>query len=203
MSQNTIYIIKKEFRRFLLENAAFKSTVGQNGGEKINQTGLFLVDYVSVNDNIHPTKFTDKNGNPVKEIDANYLGVSFADNSPADNYLFEELFFDSELEKENIKQYIQGVQVFTKIPKNSLKISVAGGETYSPDFAYIVKCNNGETLNLIVETKNKDKRDLTDNEQQKIAHAKKMFEKLETFVEFREQFAQEDIVQVIQKIAGT
>ena len=71
------------------------------------------------------------------------------------------MFYDSELEKENIKNNISEVIVFTKIPKRSIRIPVAGGGTYSPDFAYVVKKAGGEkTLNLIVETKDKEKRDL-------------------------------------------
>ena len=43
--------------------------------------------------------------------------------------------------------------MFTKIPKNSIKIPVAGGGTYSPDFAYIVKTKSGEVLNFVIEAK--------------------------------------------------
>jgi len=57
----------------------------------------------------------------------------------ADNYLFNELFYDSELEKENIKTNLKEVIVFTKIPKNSIKIPIIGGKSYSPDFAYVLK----------------------------------------------------------------
>ena len=47
-------------------------------------------------------------------------------------------YYDNELEKENITQEINEVVVFTKIPKNSIKIPVAGGKSYSPDFAYVI-----------------------------------------------------------------
>lgn len=74
--------------------------------------------------------------------------------SPLDSYLFEEVFYDSELERLNITdKEILSVAVFTKIPKNSIKIPVAGGYTYSPDFAYVVKTTSGDYLNFIIETK--------------------------------------------------
>jgi len=67
--------------------------------------------------------------------------------------------------------YFLKVTVFTKIPKNSIKIPVAGGGTYSPDFAYVIKSKDGKKkLHLIVETKDKGERDLFDDEKQKIEH---------------------------------
>ncbi|MDA8401953.1 MAG: hypothetical protein M0Z86_03455, partial [Deltaproteobacteria bacterium] len=94
----------------------------------------------------------------------------------ADTYLFDELFFDEDLEKQNIVKNIKEVIVFTKIPKKSIRIPVAGGFTYSPDFAYILKDVQGNrTLNLIVETKNKEKRALYNDEKQKIKHAQIFF----------------------------
>ncbi|MDK4605698.1 hypothetical protein QG044_11215, partial [Kingella kingae] len=75
-----------------------------------------------------------------------------------------------------IDKQVREVVVFTKIPKNSIKIPVAGGSSYSPDFAYIVKTDLGETLNLILETKNvQDNDSLRQEEVKKIAHAQALF----------------------------
>jgi len=76
----------------------------------------------------------------------------------------------------------------TKIPKNSICIPVAGGETYSQDFAYIVKNKDGtQALNPIIETEDKQKRALFKDEEKKIKHAEILFNSLssDTKVEFK------------------
>ena len=154
---------------------------------------------------IHPTVFTDKDGNPLKEIDSSAVGVIQGNSTDkvANNYFFEEVFFDSELERENIITEIEQVTVFTKIPKNSIKIPVAGGGTYSPDFAYVVKNKNArQTLNLIVETKNKEERGLNTDEDQKIKHAQEFFKNINSNVEvkFETQFKSEKMKKIIKSL---
>ncbi len=139
LNEQTIKSIHTGFNRWLL----------------LNSFNAFEVGYCHVGGGIHPTKFTDRQGNPLNEINASDLGVNSDDKTPLETFLFDSVFFDSELEKENITdRQVQEVVVFTKIPKNAIKIPVAGGGTYSPDFAYIVKTDLGETLNLILESKN-------------------------------------------------
>ncbi|EIG6209947.1 type III restriction-modification system endonuclease, partial [Escherichia coli] len=135
------------------------------------------------------------------------LGV-LQDNSkaPLDTYLFEEVFYDSELERRNItdreiQSVVVSVVVFSKIPKNSIKIPVAGGYTYSPDFAYVVKTAEGDYLNFIIETKNVDSKDsLRLEEKKKIEHAQALFNQISQSVkvEFKTQFANDDIYQLIK-----
>ncbi|EKT3484513.1 type III restriction-modification system endonuclease, partial [Escherichia coli] len=130
------------------------------------------------------------------------------DNSkaPLDTYLFEEVFYDSELERRNItdreiQSVVVSVVVFSKIPKNSIKIPVAGGYTYSPDFAYVVKTAEGDYLNFIIETKNVDSKDsLRLEEKKKIEHAQALFNQISQSVkvEFKTQFANDDIYQLIK-----
>lgn len=194
-SMQNIKIIKDKFRNFLLENAVFKTTIGENS---LNKT-QFFVDYLKLDCDIHPSKFTDKNGKALNEISTADLGVENGNETVANSYLFDELYFDSKLEKENIVNEIDEVVVFTKIPRRSIKIAVAGGETYSPDFAYIVKFKNGKVLNLVVETKNKDEASLQIDEKIKIAHAKALFEKFGNSVIFKEQFENSEIVDIIRK----
>ncbi|MEY6002746.1 type III restriction-modification system endonuclease, partial [Salmonella enterica subsp. enterica serovar Corvallis] len=152
---------------------------------------------------IHPTKFTNEEGSPLNEVLSSDLGV-LHDNTkpPLDSYLFEEVFYDSELERLNITDgEIQSVAVFTKIPKNSIKIPVAGGYTYSPDFAYVVKTTSGDYLNFIIETKNVDGKDgLRLEEQRKIAHAQALFNQISKTikVEFMTQFANDEIYELIK-----
>lgn len=193
LNMQTIRTIRGGFNKYLLDHAFADFKIGYN---KILNSMY-----------IHPTVLTDNDGNPRDEIDSSAVGViegSSEDNKKiAKNYLFEEVFFDSELERENITTEITEVTVFTKIPKNSIKIPVAGGGTYSPDFAYILKDKDGkQTLNLIVETKNKDERDLYTDEEQKIKHAKKFFDNInsEIKVEFKTQLKSEKMKTIIESL---
>jgi type III restriction enzyme len=183
----TIRKIKSGFSKFLLHNSFNKFGLGYN----------------IISNSLHPTKFTDEAGQALKDVTASDLGVH-SDHSlpPLDSYLFEDVFYDSELEKLNITDgEIESVSVFTKIPKNSIKIPVAGGYTYSPDFAYVVKTSEGDYLNFIIETKNVEGKDaLRKEEERKIEHAKKLFNQIsqDVRVEFKTQFAGDEIHAIVK-----
>lgn len=185
LNPTTIRIIKQNFDNFLMYNAINK----------------FSIEYQKVSNSIHPTKLTDEKGNILKEITASDIGVLHSDEKVADSYLFDELFYDSELEKDNIKTEIKEVIVFTKIPKNSIKIPVAGGKSYSPDFAYVLNFENGKKkLHFIVETKNVNGVDsLRKEEKQKIRHAEKFFDG-DIKIEFKTQFSNNKIADLIGNI---
>ncbi|MGY6525123.1 type III restriction-modification system endonuclease [Vibrio parahaemolyticus] len=189
MNIQTIRKIKSGFSKYLLNNSFTKFALGYN----------------VISNTMHPTKFTDADGEPLKDVLSSDLGV-LQDNKkpPVDSYLFEEVFYDSELERLNITEgEIQCVVVFTKIPKNSIKIPVAGGYSYSPDFAYVVKTDSGDYLNFIIETKNVDGQDsLRLEEQRKIEHAQALFNKIKDVkVEFRTQFKDDAILDIIREHA--
>ncbi len=183
LNQTTIRSFKQKFNNYLMHQA-------------INDFGIA---YQQVTNAIHPTKLTNTQGDVQKEINAADVGVLQSGEKVADKYLFEQLFYDSELEKENIKQNIQEVIVFTKIPKNSIKIPVAGGKSYSPDFAYVFKSKDGnEQLHFIVETKNADEEGLRAEEQAKIQYAEQFF-KGAIKVKFETQFKEQTIIELIEK----
>lgn len=184
----TIRMLTSGFRSYLLHNALQK----------------LEIKYKCVSNQVHPSKFTDKQGNPLTEVSVNGLGTQHEDTRPSDKYLFEDVFFDSLLEKQNIKEEIESVTVFSKIPRNSIKIPVAGGYTYSPDFAYIIKTSEGEILNLIIETKGfKGTENLRREEQQKIKYAEKFFNHLNNkdglSLNFTTQFQDKRIIDIIKK----
>lgn len=186
LNQTTLRIIKQNFDFFLMTQAFDK----------------YSIEYKKVSNSIHPTKLTDEKGNVLKEISASDVGVLFSDEDVAESYLFDELYYDSELEKLNIQTNIQEVIVFTKIPKNSIKIPVAGGKSYSPDFAYVLKFKDGEQkLNFIVETKDVNSKDgLRDEEKFKIKHAEKFFDG-KVKIEFKTQFSNNKIVDLIKELS--
>jgi type III restriction enzyme len=185
LHQTTLRVIKQNFDHYLMANAIDK----------------YSIEYKKVSNSIHPTKLTDEKGNLLKEISASDVGALFSDEDVAKSYFFDELYFDSDLEKSNIKTEITEVIVFTKIPKNSIKIPVAGGKSYSPDFAYVLKFNNGEQkLNFIVETKDVNSKDgLRDEEKFKIKHAEKFFEG-KVKIHFKTQFSNNKIVDLIKEV---
>ncbi len=180
----TVRIIKQKFENYLMFNAIDK----------------FGIEYQKVSNEIHPTKFTDEKGNVLKEISASDVGVMYSENKVADSYLLDELFYDSELEKINIEQNLKEVVVFSKIPKNSIKIPVAGGKSYSPDFAYVLNYEDkSKKLYFVVETKNTTEESLRNEEKQKIRHAEKFFG--DTIkIKFRKQFSNKKIENLIREI---
>lgn len=180
----TVRIIKQKFENYLMYNAIDK----------------FGIEYQKVSNEIHPTKFTDEKGNVLKDIPASDVGVLYSENNVADTYLLDELFYDSELEKQNIEQNLKEVVVFSKIPKNSIKIPVAGGKSYSPDFAYVLNYEDkSKKLYFVVETKNTAEESLRNEEKQKIRHAEKFFG--DTIkIKFRKQFSNKKIENLIREI---
>ncbi len=102
-------------------------------------------------------------------------------------------------------EQIQEVVVFGKIPKSSIRIPVANGGTYSPDFMYLVNKTDGTSeLNLIIESKNYDSdRSLRDNENYKIECAKKLFSKLEDEginIRFRKQLSTDKVGAIVRNL---
>ncbi|MFZ9847412.1 MAG: type III restriction-modification system endonuclease [Flavobacteriales bacterium] len=187
LNHATLRVIKQSFNYYLMANAIDK----------------FSIAYRKVSNNIPPTKLTDKNGDVLKEIAAVDVGVLYSDDDVAQTYLFDQLYYDSDLERANIKSNIAEVLVFTKIPKNAIKIPVAGGKSYSPDFAYVLKFKDGEQkLHFIVETKGTDgEKGLRDEEKFKIKHAEKFFG-TSVKIEFRKQFSNKKIVDLIKEITS-
>lgn len=185
LNASTIRVIKQNFNDFLMFNAIDK----------------FSIAYKNVSNSIHPTKITDAKGQVLPDISASDVGMLYSDSGVADSYLFDELFYDSGLEKANIETEIKEIIVFTKIPKNSIKIPVAGGKSYSPDFAYVLDFGNGDKkLHFIVETKdvNGENR-LRDEEKQKIKHAEIFFNS-SVKIDFKTQFSNNKIVDLIKEI---
>jgi len=184
-NQATLRRIKQNFDDYLMTQAFDKYSIA----------------YKSVSNSIHPTKLTDENGNVLTEISASDIGVLFSDERVAESYFFEELYYDSELERTNITTNIEEVIVFTKIPKNSIKIPVAGGKSYSPDFAYVIRLKGGEQrLHFIVEAKNyPNESGLSQEEIQKIRHAEKFFGG-NVKIHFKTQFSNDRIGELIKEI---
>ena len=154
---------------------------------------------------IHPTALTTNDGQIKDTIVLGNVGTSKTDETPQERYLYDTIAYDSEIEKENILEQINEVTVFGKIPKSSIKIPVANGGTYSPDFMYLVDKKDGTTvLNLIIESKDvESERDLRGQENYKIECAKKLFEKLESEginIKFRKQLSNDKVGTIVRNL---
>ncbi len=165
--------------------------------------GKYQIGYKKTSNTIHPTAFTENTGKVLSSIDSAAVGVLSSKETPPDNYLFNEIFFDDpELELSNIKTQISEVIVYSKIPKNSIRIPLVGGSTYSPDFAYVIKTNDGKTeLNLLVESKNKSQTGLMISEEKRIKHAEVFFNQFtdEIKVTFKKQLKNKAIIDLIKE----
>lgn len=95
--------------------------------------------------------------------------------------------------------------MYGKIPRSSISIPTITGQSYSPDFMYVVKKDNGEKiLNVIVETKDvENESTLRGIEKAKIDCAKEFFNQLSIDgykVEFKTQLNNKKIRQIIDEV---
>ena len=123
-------------------------------------------------------------GSMKEYIIRNDIGVFNDTKAPLENYLYDSCAYDSDLEHKNItteiKSSIASVEVYGKIPRRTVRIPTYADGTYSPDFMYVIKRNDGKKqLNLVVETKDKDKDHIDPEERRKFTAARKLFEKLQ------------------------
>ena len=161
--------------------------------------------YKKTNLPIHPTSLTSENGKIKDTIVLGNVGTSRIDGTPQERYLYDTIAFDSDIEKGNILEQITEVTVFGKIPKNSIKIPVANGGTYSPDFMYLIEKTDGSSeLNLIIESKDvKTEKALRNQEEYKINCAKKLFDQLEKEginIKFRKQLSNDKIGTFVKNL---
>ena len=95
--------------------------------------------------------------------------------------------------------------MYGKIPRRSIAIPTITGETYSPDFMYVVKRASGEKeLNIIVETKDvENKSELRGTEGDKIQCAELFFHILEQDgykVYFKTQINNRQMEQIVADV---
>lgn len=151
------------------------------------------------------TALTNSDGTLVNAITKLYIGSKDADGTINKNYLYNSLAHDSDLELENIRADIDSVIVYGKIPRKSISIPTIDGQTYSPDFMYLLKQKGGtQTLNLVVETKDYEhEADLRKAEGYRIECAEVFFEALKADginVTFERQLKNDKMVSIIDDV---
>ncbi len=169
-----------------------------------NLEGQFTYKKTSLS--LKSTAVTFADGTSREEITQGRIGTKFIPGEPTEKYLYDTYAYDSPLEKDNIlAEGISEIVVYGKIPRNSLSIPTTTGQSYSPDFMYVVKKADGtKTLNIIVETKEVEtETTLRSIETAKINCAKAFFEQLTIdgyTVKFEEQIRNKKIKQIIQDV---
>lgn len=158
------------------------------------------------------TALTHEDGSVKEEITQGRIGVKIKEGDPAAKYLYDTKAYDSPLELDNIEADIDGglsgvaeVVVYGKIPRSSIAIPTISGGTYSPDFMYVVKRENGEKeLNIVVETKDvENKSTLRGIEEAKIKCAEIFFKNLSAQgynVHFRTQLNNKKMLQIVKEV---
>jgi len=151
------------------------------------------------------TALTNADGTPKESIVQGRIGTRLAEGTPCAKYLYDAFAYDSPLELDNIRSEISEVVVYGKIPRRSIAIPVVTGETYSPDFLYVVRRADGsQELNVVVETKDVDTdSDLRGTERERIACAKVFFKNLEEEgfpVVFRTQLKNDRMRQLLEQV---
>lgn len=170
------------------------------------KTMLHRFSYQKLDVKIQETALTDIDGNVKQTILQNDVGVFRGKDIVSSKFLYDRLVYDSPLEKTNIMNSdVDEVVVFGKIPRRSIRIPVFWGETYSPDFMYVLKKKDGTMqMNFIVETKDVTvDDDLRGTEDKKILCAEKFFKQLQAEginVTFDKQTKKDNIVAMIKKI---
>ena len=151
------------------------------------------------------TALTHNNGSVRENIAQGRIGIKIEEGKPMENYLYDTKAYDSPLELKNINAAIDEVIVYGKIPRNSIAIPTITGETYSPDFMYVVKKDNGEKeLNIVVETKAvENESTLRGIEEAKIKCAEVFFKNLSVQgynVYFRTQLNNKQMLQIVKEV---
>lgn len=151
------------------------------------------------------TALTHNDGSVRESIAQGRIGVKIEEGIPMEKYLYDTKAYDSSLELKNINTSIDEVIVYGKIPRNSIAIPTITGESYSPDFMYVVKKDNGEKeLNIVVETKGvENKSTLRGIEEAKIKCAEVFFKNLSSQgynVYFQTQLNNKKMLQIVKEI---
>ena len=174
--------------------------------------GLF--EYQSVNSYKKSTALTDNNGNVLESVSSMNLGkLDYKGKATINgNYLYDNIQYDSQLELENINaDYGDTVEVYGKIPKNSIRIPKIDGCSCSPDFMYVLKdkTGNAKKMNLVVESKLYDSfdEDARGTEKYTKEYMIEYFKSLEETikeknidVKFKYQLARDKVMSIIEDI---
>lgn len=189
--------------KFFNEQTAGSIIRGFSDWKTGNLQGRF--NYRKTNGQTGATALTHSDGTVRDSITQGRIGIKLEEGEPMQKYLYDAKAYDSQLELQNINGVIDEVIVYGKIPRNSIAIPTITGESYSPDFMYVVKKGNGEKeLNIVVETKDVENESaLRGIEGEKIKCAEVFFKNLSAQgynVYFKAQLNNKKILQIVKEV---
>ena len=185
----------------MFNESSMTRLVGAVDGWKCEEL-VGLVHYKQANYKVKETKLTNADGSVKEEVVQTYIGNKLLPGTPQSKYLYDAYAHDSDLELKNMKEDIEEVVVYGKIPSHSICIPTVASSNYSPDFMYVVKKSDGtKELNIVIETKAYDKESLiSKDEETKISCAKEFFNAMAEdgyTVHFRKQINSAEIRTII------
>ncbi|EAJ7577917.1 DEAD/DEAH box helicase [Campylobacter upsaliensis] len=140
------------------------------------------------------------------------LGRYYESGKPADNYLYEEIIYDSKIERiiiteDNEKVDSKTIKVFAKLPKLIIPTPY---KHYEPDFAYFLEDSNGKKIFFVCESKGyDDENEIPKNEMQKIKYAEKFFTQLSKKLEndniqiiFKKRINKQTLLECLRQTQG-
>ena len=163
------------------------------------------VRYKQAHYRVKETKLTRADGSAKDEVVQAYIGTKLEPGMPPSKYLYDAYAYDSELELKNIREDIEEVIVYGKIPSHSICIPTVASSNYSPDFMYVVKKADGsKELNIVIETKAYDNEtQMAQDEERKIDCAEEFFHSLQADgydVRFRRQLNTIGVKAIINEL---
>ena len=157
---------------------------------------------------IKNTALTDDKGELLREIDLSQLGrdpYELKNEVVKQKSLFEDwIGVDSGIEETTAEENKDtNVEVFAKLPKIGIETPIG---KYTPDFAFVIKNEQGKMLYLVIETKGyNSKEEITQPEQNKISVGEKFCEALKKKnnglnIHFRTKINKEKLCDIILEI---
>ena len=155
--------------------------------EAVHHVIVEKVEYEFAETSVHGNCLQEKDGSVKKRLPYTELGTKYLPGDARQEFLYDTIVYDSEIEKESIRgdpmAYTDGdktqtITVFAKLPPISIPTPF---KEYNPDFAYLVSNGcSGKTLFLVVETKGYGwVAEVSKNEMKKIEYGRKFFESLQ------------------------
>ena len=178
--------------------------------EEIHSSLINKIDYEIGSEVIIGNKLQDDNGECKQSLNCAELGgENILDRETKENYLFDKVVYDSNIEKDvivNDFEKIDGdnITVFAKLPRINIPTPY---KTYNPDFGYLINRKDREKqLFLIVETKGYDREsDIPSDEKIKIEYAKRFFKKLQESlpnvdIKYTSRIKGEELFDIIKRV---
>jgi len=170
--------------------------------ESIIKSNIYKTLLNEISYDIREVEFSNLETVQISELGKDRFDITNPNIQEKSLYLENFMMFDSEIEKDTISESsISDITVFAKLPK--VNIPVLNGE-YNPDFGYVIKQENRETLYLVIETKGYETYEkIPEAEKYKIESAKKFFQALKDRglnIEYKTKINSDKLIEIIKGV---